>query len=74
MPMTFEESVRRRVEHALEPTIAARAGLTVPLLQQFTAYALEPSEDALVALALQLQVSIPEDVLGRWSARKKGAA
>ena len=72
--LTFEERVRDRVLHSLEPTIAARAGLTVSRLQQFVAQAYEPSEDALVALALQLQVSIPEDVLHRWRSRRGAAA
>lgn len=72
--MTFIDRVRDRVLHSIEPTIAARARLTVEKLQQFVARAYEPDEEALVALALQLQVSIPEDVLGRWRARRGEAA
>ena len=71
---TFTDRVRIRVEYSLEPTIAARAGLTVALLEQFVARAYEPSEDALVALALQLHVPIPPEVMAGWRSRRGKAA
>jgi hypothetical protein len=72
--MTFREQMRRRVEFTIEPSILAQCGMTIFNAQQFTAGVYEPTEDQLVALAAQLHVPIPEDVLARWKARRGKAA
>jgi hypothetical protein len=74
MTTAFVDRVRDRVMHSLEPGLLAQAAMTIPDAQQFIARRREPSEDQLVALALQLQVSIPEDVLERWRSRRGAAA
>jgi hypothetical protein len=72
--MTFREAVRRRVEYSIEPSLLAQASMTIPNAEQFIAGVYVPTEDQLVALALQLHVPIPADVLARWKARRGKAA
>jgi hypothetical protein len=48
--------VRDRLWHALDPDVAASAGLTVWHLQQIVACTFFPSQEQLIALAIRLRM------------------
>jgi hypothetical protein len=72
--MTFREEIRRRVEYTIEPSVLAQAAMTIFDAQQYIAGVYEPTEDQLVALAAQLHVPIPSEVMARWRSRRGKAA
>jgi hypothetical protein len=61
--MTFEDEVRRRVEHSLSFEVAACAGMRLDQLQQFVAGAYRPSVDQLFHLARRLSLPAPPAVI-----------